>query len=87
MSPKACILVIIAILLTLPASADIKSLIGSYSYDFYNGTINVTSQNDYMVDKNNDNKNDTLIINLTTDAASGNYRLIVEVIDNNGIFL
>ena len=87
MSPRVYILIIIAILPTLPASADIRGLIGSYSYDFYNRTINVTSQQDYMVDKNNNDKNDTLIINITTDAASGNYKLVVEVIDENKVLV
>src|SRR3989338_2350266 len=87
MSPKVYILIFIAILMALPASADIKGLIGSYSYNFYNGTINVTSQQDYMADKNNNCKNDTLIINITTDVASGNYRLIVEIIDENKVLV
>ena len=87
MSPKVYILIFIAVFLTLPVSADIEGLIGSYSYDFYNGTINVTTQQDYMIDKNNNNKNDTLIINITTDAASGNYRIIVEIIDENKVLV
>lgn len=87
MSPKEYILISIAIFLTLPVSADIEGLIGSYNYNFYNGTINATSQQNYMVDKNNNNKNDTLIINITTDAASGNYKLIVEIIDENKVLV
>lgn len=66
----------------------LQSLIGSYSYNFYNGTINVTSHNDYMIDKNSDNKNDTLIINITTDSkTAGNYKFIIEIIDKNGILV
>ena len=87
MSPKVYILIFIAIFMTLPVSAGIEGLIGSYNYNFYNGTINVTSQQDYMIDKNNNNKNDTLIINITTDAASGNYKIIVEIIDENKVLV
>jgi hypothetical protein len=66
-------------------AANLNDLIISYNYDFYNGTINVTSENDHMIDKNSNNKNDTLIVNITTDAATGTYRFIVEIIDENGI--
>ena len=66
----------------------LNSLISSYNYNFYNGTINVTSQNDYMIDKNSNNRNDTLIINITTDSkTAGNYKFIVEIIDENGILV
>ena len=66
----------------------LHSLISSYSYNFYNGTINVTSKNDYMIDKNSNNKNDTLIINITTDSkTAGNYKFIVELVDENGILI
>src|SRR3989338_8142262 len=72
----------------LPAAlAAIEDLINSYNYDFYNGTINVTSQQDYMIDKNNNDKNDTLIVNMTTDATSGAYKFIVEIIDENKVLI
>ena len=40
-----------------------------------------------MIDKDSDNKNDTLIINITTDASSGDYNFVVEIIDENGILV
>jgi len=79
--------IFIAILLVPAALAAIEGLINSYNYNFYNGTINVTSQKDYMIDKDSDNKNDTLIINITTDASSGDYNFVVEIIDENGILV
>lgn len=69
------------------AAATLHDLIASYSYNFYNGTINVASQNDYMIDKNSNNKNDTIIINITTDTTSGNYKFIVEIIDENRVLI
>ncbi|MEK6869836.1 MAG: hypothetical protein AABX74_06375, partial [Nanoarchaeota archaeon] len=81
------ILIFISILLIPAASAAIQGLINSYNYGFYNGTINVTFQNDYMTDKNSNNKNDTLIINITTDAASGTYKFVVEIIDENKVLI
>jgi len=81
-------LILIFASLSMPITlAAIKDLADTYSYDFYNGTVNVTSQNDYMSDKNSDNKNDTLIINMTTDASAGAYQFIIEIIDENGILV
>lgn len=80
-------LMVIAMLLISTALAAIEGLINSYNYDFYNGTINATSQKDYMIDKDSDNKNDTLIIDITTDAISGTYKLIAEIIDENKVII
>ena len=52
------------------ANMTIQELIDSYDYDFNNETINVTSESDYMIDGDSDETDDTLIINLTTDAAT-----------------
>ena len=66
----------------------IQELVDSYDYSYADGTLNATSQNDYMVDRNNDGLNDTLIINITTDAATaGTYKFIVEIIDKNGVLV
>src|SRR3989338_2306588 len=83
---KATIIAIFFLLISL-TSATIEDLINSYTYDFYNGTINATSEKDYMIDKDSDNKNDTLIINITTDATSGAYKFIVEIIDENKVLI
>ena len=40
-----------------------------------------------MIDKNNNDKNDTLIVNMTTDATSGAYKFIVEIIDENKVLI
>ena len=84
---KLPIYLILFLILITSISAFLQSLLNSYNYDFYNGTINVTSQNDYMIDKNLNYKNDTLIINITADATSGNYKFIAEIIDENGILI
>lgn len=65
------------------ANMTIQDLINSYDFSFSNGTLNVTSQTDYMLDTNENGVNDLLIINITTDAStSGTYKFIVEI--NNG---
>ena len=49
------------------ANMTIQDLINSYDFSFSNGTLNVTSQTDYMLDTNENGVNDLLIINITTD--------------------
>ncbi len=85
--PKSPIYFILILIFITSVSASLQDLLNSYSYNFYNGTINVTSQSDYMIDKNNNNKNDTLIINVTTDKSEGTYRFIAEITDENGILI
>jgi hypothetical protein len=80
-------LLLISISLASAANMTIQELIDSYDYGFNNGTINVTSQDDYMVDKDSDGTNDTLIINMTTDATTGTYKFIVKIADVNGILV
>ena len=84
--PLFCFILLLIWIISASA-ATLQDLISSYNYNFYNGTINVTSQKDYMTDKNSNNKNDTLIINITTDATAGSYKFIVDIIDENGILV
>jgi len=82
------IFLLLSISLASAANMTIQELIDSYDYGFNNGTINVTSQDDYMVDRDSDGTNDTLIINITTDAATtGTYNFIVEIMDKNEILI
>ena len=66
----------------LVLASPLQTLIKSYDYSYYDGTLNVTSQNDYMVDTDGNGANDLLVVNLTTDAATtGTYKFIVEIED------
>src|SRR3989338_7371959 len=69
------------------SGASLQGLLSSYNYNFYNGTINMTSQSDYMADTNNNNKNDNLIISVTTDKSGGTYKFIAEIIDKDGVLI
>jgi len=62
----------------------INQLIASYNYNFNDGTLNITAKNDYMVDTNSNSLNDTLIINLTSNATSGIYMAYIDLNDPNG---
>ena len=82
------ILLLLSINLVSAANMTIQELIDSYDYSYSDGTLNATSQNDYLIDSNGNGINDTLIINITTDAAtSGIFKFIVEIIDKNGILV
>lgn len=82
------IFLLLSISVVSAANMTIEQLIGSYDYSYSDGTLNATSQNDYMIDANGNGINDTLIINITTDAAiAGTYKFIVEIIDKNGVFI
>ncbi|MBS3131643.1 hypothetical protein J4212_04385 [Candidatus Woesearchaeota archaeon] len=81
------ILLVLAASFASAANMTISQLINSYDYSYYNGTINVTSYNDYMIDKDSNGKNDTLIINLTTDAGSGTFTFIAEIDNGDSILV
>ncbi|MBI2101430.1 hypothetical protein HYT53_02365 [Candidatus Woesearchaeota archaeon] len=86
------ILYLIVLFITIQAvsaaNMTVQQLIDSFDYNYYNGNLNVTNQTDYMIDKNSNGLNDTLIINITTNnATSDNYTFIVEIIDKNIILI
>ncbi len=68
---------IIAAALASAANTTISQLIESYNYDFYGGDINVTLFDDYMLDKDGNGLNDTLTINLTTNASGASTYLFI----------
>ena len=49
---------------SLAANMTIQQLIDSFDCNYYSGNLNITNQADYMVDRNGNGINDTLIINL-----------------------
>jgi len=76
------ILLLLAILSASAESITIQDLINSYSYDYNNGTINLTIFDSYMLDFDSNSVNDTLIFNLTTDIASASTFLAFVDLDN-----
>ena len=59
------------------ANMTLNQLIESYNYDFYGGGINVTFFDDYMLDNDGNGLNDTLTINLTTNASGASTYLFI----------
>lgn len=84
---KRGLLFILFFLLLAPSvfSITLWDLINFFNFNFFTTAINVTSQNDFMIDKDGNNINDTLYIELTTDGSSGTYLVVVDLYDENVI--
>lgn len=82
------VVLLINISISLAGNTTMQQLIDSFDYNYYSGNLNVTNQTDYMIDRNGNGLNDTLMINITTNnATSDNYTFIIELIDKNGILV
>jgi len=82
------VLLIISINFVSAANMTIQQLADSYNYSFSTGVISIASQNDYMIDADNDGLNDTLIFNITISPINfGTYRFIAEIMDSKGILI
>lgn len=80
------VLLLFLIPFSIAQNVKIQDLTSSFDYSYSDGTLNVTSQNDFMIDTNGNGIYDTLIINITTDpVTSGNYKFIVDISDKNGV--
>src|SRR3989338_7636119 len=69
-------------LIPLSYSITLQDLIGFFSFNFFTASINITSQNDFMADKDGNNINDTLIIALATYGDAGNYLVVADLHDD-----
>lgn len=83
---------LVVVLLVIPCTTAINlpldDLIDSFNYSYSNGSIDITTFQDYMKDTNSNGANDTLIINLTAGTLTdGTYTFIVSLLDNGKIRL
>ena len=78
---------IVIFLLFIPTafSITLQDLINFFNFNFFTNAINVTNQKDFMIGKNSNGIDDTLIIELTTNGNAGNYFFIIDLYDNNNI--
>ncbi len=88
MGVKRGILLIVAVIILIffnladsGYSISINELISRYKFDT-SDKIKVISFNDFMLDKDNDNINDTLFLELTLNNSNGNYTFVANLIDN-----
>ena len=83
---KKCSFIVIFLLFIPTAfSITLQDLINFFNFNFFTNAINVTNQKDFMIGKNSNGIDDTLIIELTTNGNAGNYFFIIDLYDNNNI--
>ena len=85
MRKGAVLLLSLVFLIPSAYPLSIKDLIARYSFSATSPQINATEFNDFMIDKNSNGINDTLIIELSTKNSNGNFIFIINLFDKNGI--
>lgn len=85
MHKGAAMILILVMIVPSAHSLSIKDLISRYKFSTSTAQMNVTLFSDYMVDKNNNEINDTLVIELGTSNANGNFIFSVNLFDKNGV--
>ncbi|HLC61562.1 MAG TPA: CARDB domain-containing protein [Candidatus Nanoarchaeia archaeon] len=68
----------------LASSISLRELIDRYIFSVSTSEMNLDNYTDYMIDKNGNEINDTLVIGLTANSASGNFIFVVNLFDKNG---
>src|SRR3989338_1011077 len=84
---KRGLLAAIIFILLVPSATSItlQDLISFFSFDFFTTAINVTNSTDFMINTNENDANDTMIIELKTNGDAGTYLIVVDVYDENVI--
>ena len=82
---KGVVVLVLLLLIPLAYSISIKELISRYSFSSVTSQMNVTDYIDFMIDKNNNGINDTLVFELATSNSNGNYIFIINLFDKDGI--
>lgn len=79
--------VILALLLAIPLaySISIRDLVARYSFSAAAVQMNLTDYTDFMVDRNNNGVNDTLVFELATNNAAGNFIFVINLFDRGGV--
>jgi hypothetical protein len=71
---KAVYSILLLIFTSFCAFGSVEELVDSYDFSYYDGRINITAFNDFMVDTDTDSSNDTLVLNMTANVLQdGNY--------------
>lgn len=85
---KGGVVFLVALLvIPLSYSLSIKELISRYSFSASSAQVNITNFNDYMVDRNNDGINDTLILELSASNAAGSFIFAANLVDGSRIIV
>ena len=76
---------LLSLFVPIAFSISIRDLISRYSFSTSSQEINVTNQIDFMVDKNNNGINDTLVFELTAKNSAGTFIFVANLFDKNGV--
>ncbi len=76
------LLALLAIPLAYPIP--IKELIAKFDFSASSAQMNISSYADFMIDKNGNSINDTLVLDLTTQNTNGNFIFVINLHDKNG---
>ena len=68
----------------LASSISLRELIDKYIFSASTSDMDLDNYTDYMIDKNGNGINDTLVIELTANSESGNFIFVVNLFDKNG---
>ena len=79
------IFLILMVLTPLAYSMSLKDLVARYIFSASTTQMNVTGYADYMIDKDGNGINDTLVLELSTNNAAGNFIFVANLLDKNGI--
>ena len=79
------IVLFFVILIPLASSMSLKELIEKYVFSASTPDVELTGYSDYMIDKNENGINDTLVFELISNNIDGNFIFIVNLLDKNGI--
>lgn len=84
--PMKEVIVLFILVLSIPLafSISIKELVARYSFAAATQQMNVTSHKDFMIDKNGNGINDTLVFELATDSTAGAFIFLIDLFDRDG---
>ena len=85
MQKGVVVLLFLILLVQLVYSISIKELISRYNFSTSTPQINVTGYSDFMIDEDDDGVDDTLVFELTTNNAHGNFVFVISLFDKDGI--
>ncbi|MBI2654277.1 hypothetical protein HYX02_05720 [Candidatus Woesearchaeota archaeon] len=74
---------IFIVTIPLAFSISIKELISRYTFSTTTAQMNVTNHTDFMVDKDNNEANDTLVFELTTNNTAGTFVFVINLFDKD----
>lgn len=78
-------LFILVFSMPLVFSISVRELVARYSFSSSTQQMNVTGYKDFMIDKNGNSLNDTLIFELNTSNTAGTFIFIIDLFDRDGV--